>query len=160
MESVVLLGCFIAIGVLGFFLMGKVDKFLGCVQEDKAKHKQTYSLRVAASDFYAAYSVSDLLSDMQEQYPDLQCTLSVGQDEELLQCFDRNGADVIIVSSDIEYPEHPYRYISLEVHPLRLNEGAVTLTPLTTDVQQRKIFWQNDKSHPLVPEFVRQLCRT
>lgn len=160
MESVALLGVFIIIAVSGYFFMGKVDEFLNCIQDNTEKRKQTCCLRIAASDFYTAYSISNVLSDMQEEYPDLQCTLSVGQDNELLQCFDKNQADVIIVSSDIEYPRHPCKHIFLEAHPYKSNEQNVILTPLTTGTQQRKIFWQNSKSHSLVQEFVRQLCQT
>lgn len=160
MESVALLGIFIGIAILGYFFVGKVDKLLNCIQEDNEKRKQTYHLRIAASDFYAAYSISNILSDIQEEYPHLQCTLSVGQDDELLECFDKHKADVIVVSSDIEYPEHPYKQITLEAHPVQINGQGVTLTPLTAGVQQRKVFWQNSKSHPLVSEFVKQLCQT
>ncbi len=160
MESVFLLGCFIAIGIGGFFLMGKVDIFLNHIKyEDKENRKQTCSLRIAVSDFYTAYFISNSLSGMMEKYPDLQCTLWVGQEDELLHYFNKNEADVIVVSSNVEDSGHPSEYISLKVQPLKLNERAVTLTPLTICTQQRKIFWQNDKSHPLVPEFVKQLCQ-
>lgn len=157
MESVALLGGFIVIAILGYFFVEKVGGSLNYIQEDNEKQKQTYCLRIAASDPYVACSISNVLSDMLEEYPDLQCTLSVGQDDELLQCFDKDEADVIIVSSDIGYPKHPYEQIFLEAHPFRSNEQAITFTPLTTSVQQQKIFWQNSKSHPLVPVFVRQL---
>ena len=144
MESVFLLGCFIAIGIGGFFLMGKVDIFLNHIKyEDKENRKQTCSLRIAVSDFYTAYFISNSLSGMMEKYPDLQCTLWVGQEDELLHYFNKNEADVIVVSSNVEDSGHP----------------SETLTPLTICTQQRKIFWQNDKSHPLVPEFVKQLCQ-
>lgn len=102
MESVILLGCFIAIALGGFFLMGKIDKFTTHMQEDTKKRRQAYILQIATSDLYVAYYISDFLSDMLEQYPDLQYTLLVGQEEELLHYFDKNKTDVIIVSSNIE----------------------------------------------------------
>ncbi len=160
MESVTLLGVFIAIAIIGYLFTGKVDKFLSYIQEDNEKQKQIYNLRIAASDFCVAYSISDVLSDMRKEYPDLYCTLSVGKEDELLQFFENNKADVIIVSSDIEYPEYPFKNISIEVHPFKLDEQTVILTPLTTGIQKRKIFWQNSKSQPLVLELVKHLSQS
>ncbi|RHT55885.1 hypothetical protein DW757_11960 [Clostridium sp. AM29-11AC] len=129
------------------------------IQKDTEKHRQTYALRIAASDFYTAYFISNLLSEMLEQYPDLHYTLWIGQEEELLHYFETKKTDVMIVSSDTEYSGHPFRYISFEVSSLNLSSGGVILTPLTAYTQKRKIFWQNGSSHPLIAEFVRRFCQ-
>lgn len=160
MENAVLLGCFIVIALLGFFCMKKIDVFLYNMQKETEQRQQTYSLRVAISDLYPAYSVSNTLAEMQERYPDLRYTLSVGQDDELLQYFDENNTDVIIVSPDIDSSKYPCKCASFESCPLKLNECSITLVPISAEKQQRKIFWQNCKSHPLVPEFVNLLCQT
>lgn len=160
MESVALLGSFIVIAIIGYLFTGKVEKFLNCIQEDNEKQKQTYNLRIAVSDFYAAYPISNVLSNIRKEYPHLQCTISVGKEDELLQFFDKNKADVIIVSSDVEYSKYPFKDILIEVRPFTLDEQTVIFTPLTTGIQQRKIFWQNSKSHPLVSELVKQLSQS
>lgn len=159
MESAILLGGFIAIVLVGFFFMGKIDRFADGIREANKRGKETYTLRIAVSDFYAAYAVSSLLSEMLEQYPYLQYTLWIGQEEELLHSFDKKQSDVIIMSSNIEYGKHSCRYISFEVHPYKLSKNNITLTPFTACAQQQKIFWQNERSHPLVPEFVGRLCQ-
>lgn len=160
MESIALFGSFLVIAILGYFFMGKVDKFLDNIQEnDNEKQMQTYYLRIAASDFYTVCSISNILSEMQKDYPGLQCTLLVGQDDEVLHCFDMDQADIIIVSSDAEYPRHPCSHIILETHPMKVNESSVTLVPINTDVQPRKMFWKT-KSHLLVPEFLKKIRKT
>lgn len=159
MESVILLIGFIVIVLGGFFFMGKIDRFSDSIREANKRGKETYTLRVAVSDFYAAYAASSLLSEMFEQYPHLQYTLWIGQEEELLHSFDKKQSDVIIISSSIEYCKHSCRYISFEVHPYKLSRNNITLTPLTSCTQQQKVFWQNERFHPLVPEFVGRLCQ-
>lgn len=157
MESVILLSSFIVIALGGIFFMGKIDKFLDSIKE--ANKKETYILRIAVSDFYAAYAASSLLSEMLEQYPHLQYTLWIGQTEEVLHSFDKKKADVIIISSNTEYSKHSFRYISLGVRPFKISKNSITLTPLAVCTQQQKIFWQNDRFHPLVPEFIGRFCQ-
>lgn len=159
MESAALFGCFLVIAILGYFFVGKVDRFLNSIQKDEEGQKQIYHLKIVASDFYAASSISNILINLQKKYPDLYCTLLVGKEGELLHYFENTNADMLIVSSDISYPRYPSKNICIEVQPFKLEEKPVILAPLDADIQQRKIFWKNNDLYPFISEFINQLSQ-
>lgn len=157
-KGLVVLGCFAVFAALGYYIMSKLDRFLDEVRQNNGARERAPSLTIATSCLSAIPSVSNALKDIRSRHPNARCSLSVGEEEEVIHSFDAGEADVVIVSAGAECSTPAqWEYITLSGQSFLLEGGAVEVRSATECSQQQKILWKKGARHSLAPEFIHQL---
>ena len=160
MEDIVLLGGFAAIAVFGYFLMARLDHFLDQARQEGNAQEETVHLNIAVSCLAAIPSVSHILEDIRHRYPHVQCSLSVGQDQDVIQSFDGGTADVAIVSAGAKSEaQAQWVWITLAPQPFCTDRGNIEINTIVQNSQRQKVLWKSDDSRSPVSEFIHQLRR-
>ncbi len=159
MEALVLLGGFAAVAAAGYFIMAKIDCFLERVRRQNAERENMLPLHVATSCLHAIPSAAEILNDMGARYPNVQCSLSFGQEREVIRAFDAGDADVAIVSAQAE-SGLPARWECVTVNPRSVFMAYSGLPVKTLDQTPRheKILWKHQAAPFLTAEFVQRFC--
>lgn len=159
MKDLILLISLAGMAIFGYCIMSRLDLFLAEIRKETEYQKLPYSLKIATSSLYAVEPIEKILEDTQSKYPSVQCTLSVGQEQDVLQSFSSGNVDVVIVSSAAEISSpSPWEYITFYPQPLRIRGSDVLLQPISAAAQRQKVFWKQNLSHSPAEEFVHQLC--
>ena len=159
MEAFVLLGGFALIAVGGYYVMVKIDLFLDKVRRQNIAQEKMLPFHVATSCFYAIPSITTILNDIGAKYPDMQCDLSFGQEQEVIKAFDTGNADVAIVSSQAEsgVPAQ-WECVIVNPRPVLMMNGSLPVKTFDQTPRYEKILWKNNGDHFLAAKFVRQFC--
>ena len=161
MEDLVLLGGFAAIAVLGYYSMARLDRFLDKVRQENEEQEQTTCLNIATSCFSAIPAVSDILKDINHLYPSVHCSLSVGQEQEVIKSFDSGDADVAIISADSETESRTlaqWEWITLDPQSFSIDNGIVEVNTVEEGSQHQKVLWKSCDNASMVIHFVHRLC--
>ena len=84
MEYMILLGGLLVFALVGFWMMGRVDRFLNAARAEQEGRQHAECLKIAASDPCVMQPVFKTVSALKEQHPDLWCELSFGREAEVL----------------------------------------------------------------------------
>ena len=76
MEYMILLGGLLVFALVGFWMMGRVDRFLNAARAEQEGRQHAECLKIAASDPCVMQPVFKTVSALKEQHPDLWCELS------------------------------------------------------------------------------------
>lgn len=159
MKELILLGGLAAIAVFGYYIMSRLDGFLNAVEKETERQEEPAYLSIATSSLDAVPEVLHILEEISRRYPQVRCSVSVGQEEEVVQALDAGRADVAVLpagaASDIQAQ---WECISLNPHPLFLDHGMVEMKPMQEAPQPQKILWKNSHAHFWVSEFLCRLC--
>ena len=74
-----MLGGLLVFALVGFWMMGRVDRFLNAARAEQEGRQHTECLKIAASDPCVMQPVFKTVSALKEQHPDLWCELSFGR---------------------------------------------------------------------------------
>lgn len=159
MKALILLGGLAAIAAFGYYIMSRLDGFLNAVEKETERQEEPAYLSVALSSLDAVPEVLHILEEISRRYPQVRCSISIGQEEEVVQALDAGRADVAVLpvgaAGDIQAQ---WECISLNPHPLFLDHGMVEMKPMQEAPQPQKILWKNSPSHFWVSEFLCRLC--
>ena len=160
MEDLVLLGSFAAIVAFGYYIVSKLDLFMGKTLGEDEMRKERPCFHVVTSSLDAVPSVSTALRDISDRHPDVQCSVSVGQEQEVIESFDAGNADVAIVSADAKSRAlAQWKCVALSPKPFLVDDGMVAVKFYDNTPQYQKVLWKKDNPRALTLEFVQQLCR-
>ena len=139
MEGLVLLGGFLGFGLFGYYVVSRLDTFLEALRAGQVpdRREERYHLNVATSSPCAVPVVLGTLRDMEERYPHLRCTLSVGEENELLQALSAGTVDIVIVSAEAVHDDSVrQRGFAIRPQPFVAAEGEVMIQPVDTEAHQ------------------------
>lgn len=159
MKAFILLGGFAAMAVFGYFIMSGLDNFLNAVQKESAGQDERLRLRIATASLDAMPAVSRILKELRERYPSARCSISFGQESEVIRAVDTGVADVAILPAEAaDNIQAQWMCISLDRQPFSLDDGTVEIRSIQERPQLQKILWKNADPHFLLSEFIQQLC--
>lgn len=159
MKELILLGGFAAIAVFGYYIMSRLDGFLNAVQKETERQEKTPYLSIATSSLDAVPEVLHILEEISLRYPEVRCSISIGQAEEVVRALDAGSADVAVLPAEAASSiQAQWECISLNPQSLFLDHGMVEMKPMQKAPQLQKILWKNDHAQLWVSEFLSQLC--
>lgn len=159
MKELILLGGFAAIAIFGYYIMSRLDDFLSAVQKENEQQDETLYLSIATSSLDAVPEILRILKDMSGRYPNVQCRVSIGQEEKVVQAFQAGSADVAVLPAEaVSDIQAQWECISLKPQPLILDHGMVEMKSIQSEPHLQKIIWENNHDHFLVSEFLHQFC--
>lgn len=97
MKELMLLGGLAAIAVFGYYIMSRLDGFLHAVQRETERQEEPPYLSIATSSLDAVPEVLHILEEISRRYPEVRCSISIGQEEEVVQALDAGRADVAVL---------------------------------------------------------------
>lgn len=95
-----MLGGLLVFALVGFWMMGRVDRFLNAARAEQEGRQHAECLKIAASDPCVMQPVFKTVSALKEQHPDLWCELSFGREVEVLGCLSTGNVDVAILPGE------------------------------------------------------------
>lgn len=159
-EDAVLLGIFAAVVVFGYFVMVRLDSFLDKVHNADIARQKNDRLNIATSCPNAVTAIRNAVKDTYERFPDMQCSISLGQEREVLRAVDAGDADVAIVSAEAESGNlSEGRPIVLALQPLFLDDGSVEIKAVGKGPRCQKVLWRAAGDHASARQFIQQLYR-
>lgn len=161
-EAVVLLGGFLAFAAFGYYAVSKLGDFLDQNQTDQDVEydqlEEQGELNIAAASPWAMQVGVNVLKDMKKEHPYLHCTLSMGEEPELLHALGAGDVDIVILYSKAERNKAVrQREVTLPAQPF-INEDGVKITPIHPAMQSQFVAWNNQDRRPFILEFVQKLC--
>lgn len=159
MKELILLGGFAAIAVFGYYIMSRLDGFLNAVQKEAEPQEETPYLSIAISSLGAVPEVLHILEEISLRYPEVRCSISIGQEEDVVRALDAGSADVAVLPAEAASSiQAQWECISLNPQSLFLDHGMVEMKPMQKAPQLQKTLWKNDHAQLWVSEFLSQLC--
>ncbi len=159
-EDAVLLGVFAAIAVFGYFVMVRLDSFLDKAHDAGHARGKSRRLNIATSCPNAVPAIRNAAKDTLERFPDIQCSISLGQEREVLRAVGAGDADVAIVSAEAESrglsESEP---LALAAQSFFMDDGAVEIKAVEEGPRCQKALWRAGGEHALALQFIRQLYR-
>lgn len=161
-EELVLLGGFLAFAAFGYYAVSKLGDFLDQNQADQDaeydQQEEQGELNIAAASPWAMHVGANVLKDMKKEHPYLHCTLSMGEEPELLHALGAGDVDIVILYSKAEQNKAVrQRKVTLPAQPF-INEDGVKITPIHPAMQSQFVAWNNQDRRPFILEFVQKLC--
>ena len=99
-EGIVLLGGFLAVAAFCYYAVSKLGDFLDQNQADRDaaydQWEEQGDLNIAAANPWAMQAGSQVLKDMKREHPNLHCTLSMGEEPELLHALGAGDVDIVL----------------------------------------------------------------
>lgn len=160
MEDFVLLGSFAAAAILGYYIMARVDNFLGKVRQKNEEQERTTGLNIATTCFNVIPTGSNILKDI-NHLSNVHCNLSVGHEQEVIKPFDGGDADGAIISanSDIKSETLTQRKcIALTPQSFSRENRITKGKPVEKSPQHQKVLWESSDKQSFVLNFVHYLC--
>ena len=159
MKELILLGGFAAIAIFGYYIMSRLDAFLNAVQKEAEQQEETPYLSIATSSLEAVPEVLHILEEISLRYPEVRCSIAIGQVEEVVRALDAGSADVAVLPAEAASSiQAQWECISLNPQSLFLDHGMVEMKPMQKAPRLQKILWKNDHVQFWVSEFLSQLC--
>ena len=159
MKALILLGGLAAMAAFGYYIMSRLDGFLNAVEKETERQEEPAYLSVALSSLDAVPEVLHILEEISLRYPEVRCSISIGQAEEVVRALDAGSADVAVLPAEAASSiQAQWECISLNPQSLFLDHGMVEMKPMQKAPQLQKILWKNDHAQLWVSEFLSQLC--
>lgn len=159
MEAFILLGGFAVMAVFGYYIMSRLDNFLDTVQKENERQDERLCLCIATASPDAIPTVSNILKEIRNRYPDVQCRISFGEESAVLRAVEAGTADVAILSAEAsDSIQAQWKCISLDQRPFFVDNGTVEIRSIEERPRLQKILWKSADPHFLVLEFIQQLC--
>ena len=150
MEDIIWLGSLFAMAVFGYYVMYRLGIFLEKTENQTQEKPQR--LHIAAS----APEDIPLLLNVAEKYPDMEYVLSVGQEEQIVNCLKAGNVDAAIVSAQAKSDSNMQcELLDLDPVPFTVCDSQREIFPVETCVQHRKIVWNTGVSLP----FIKDICK-
>ena len=144
MKELILLGGLAAMAAFGYYIMSRLDGFLHAVQKETERQEEPPYLSIATSSLDAVPEVLHILEEISRRYPEVRCSVSIGQEEEVVQALDAGRADVAVLPAGAASGiQARWECISLDPRPLFLDHGTVEMKSIQKAPQLQKILWKN-----------------
>ena len=161
-EGLVLIGGFLAVAAFCYYGVSKLGDFLDQNRVDQEEaydpQEEQGELNIAAASLCAIQVGSKVIKDMEKEHPNLHCTLSMGEEPELLHALDAGDVDIVILYSKAERSKTVrQREVMLSAQPF-INEDGLKITPIHPAMQSQFVAWNNQDRRPFILEFVQKLC--
>lgn len=161
-EGLVLIGGFLAFSAFGYYAISKLGDFLVESRADEAgvydSQQVQGELNIAAESLCAIQAGSKVLKDMEKEHPNLHCTLSMGEEPELMHALGAGSVDIVILYSKAGRNKAiRQREVFLQAQPFQ-NENGVEITPIHPAMQSQFVVWNHQDCRPFILEFVQKLC--
>lgn len=162
MRDLLLLAGVGAICVYGYFVMGRLDRFLAHNSHVPAFPQQSGGERlyIGFSQTLSANGLSELLEQYSLKYPGVSVILFTGSDEELIKKLSQDELDLIFLPESIENPSKAHydsRQILLLCAPLVTPRGGLPIEPISEAVIPQHIFCRRTQKSPSVRRFIECL---
>ena len=145
MKDFVLLIVVLVAFIYGYFLMGKLDKFL---EENQSQKLISGSkLRIGFETPVIIDSIADLLEQFSSEYPNYELNLFYGSVSEIINGLGNNKLDFgFIIESSNDILKDEYCSLSLQIKQSVINLDSVDITvhPINTIEKPARVIWQND----------------
>ena len=151
-----------AFAVYGYYAISRLGDFLDQKQADGEEgfvlQEEQGELNIAAASLCAMQMGSKVLKDMQREHPNLHCTLSMGEEPELLHALGEGDVDIVILYTRAGWNKAVrQREVMLRAQSF-INEDGVKITPIHPAIQSQFVAWKNQDRRPFIMEFVQKLC--
>ena len=131
--------------IYGYFLMGKLDKFL---EENQSQKLISGSkLRIGFETPVIIDSIADLLEQFSSEYPNYELNLFYGSVSEIINGLGNNKLDFgFIIESHNDILKDEYCSLSFQIKQSVINPDSVDITvhPINTIEKPARVIWQND----------------
>lgn len=162
MQDVLLLAAVAATFAFGWFLMGKLDRFL-----EENRHTQELrlssgenSLRIGFCDPTVADSMTNVLEQYSKLYPDVSVHIFCGSEGELLKGFFAGKVDVIFLPETAVIPSHIQynsKIVSLNYTPLMMKYGGLLIEPIAGGHIIQNALWSGGTASIFICSFMKCL---
>lgn len=162
MQDVLLLAAVAVTFAFGWFLMGKLDRFL-----DSNRHRQEVqlssgenTLRLGFCNATVADSITNILEQYSKFYPNVSVRIFCGSEEELLKGLSAGKFDVIFLPENAEIPAHIHynsKMISLNDTPVMMKYGGLPIEPIAGGHISRKVLWIDETTYTFASSFMKCL---
>ena len=161
-EGTVLMGGFLALAAVVYYAISKLGDVLDHIDAywgtEPAPRAGQSHLNIGAANLWAMRRGSQAVKEMKARHPDLYCTVSVGEESELLHALSAGDVDLVILPSRPDGGrEVRQREIALQAQPF-INEDGVTVTPIHPAAESQFVAWKEGDSRPFLVEYVETLC--
>ena len=131
-----MLGGLLVFALVGFWMMGRVDRFLNAARAEQEGRQHAECLKIAASDPCVMQPVFKTVSTLKEQHPDV--AILPGE----------TGGGAAFESRDFLFSPVSFRAV----------EDCTTLSSIDTSVRRQRILLKQNTSASLAAEFVQRIC--
>lgn len=145
MKDFVLLIVVLAAFVYGYFLMGKLDKFLE--ENESQKHISGSKLRIGFETPALIDSIADLLEQFSSEYPNYELNLFYGSVSEIINGLENNKLDFgFIIENSNDILKDEYCSLSFQIKQSVITPGSIdnAVHPINTIEKPARVIWQND----------------
>lgn len=162
MTYLLLIVVIIIFGVLGFFLMKRIDCFLEKNRKEQVKLLESSEryLRIGVSNPYVIDSCSDAVEKCGKKFPDFEVLFYSGTEEELLKAFLANRLDLLFlpeksaVKMDDDYCS---KEIELSCVSTIMSDAGLTVEFVGEKKNKLKSFWKQDHKKQVIVELLKCL---
>lgn len=146
----------------GWFLMGRMDRFLesGCAVRNPQLSSGEGFLRLGVCSPTAADGVASVLERYSRLHPELSARMFCGSAEELLQGLSDGKFDVIFLPENAEIPVRmPYhsRLVALRCTPAVMKYDGLPIEPIADGQILQKALWGGEAASAFAVCFLNYL---
>ena len=151
MQDVLLLAVVAATFAFGWFLVGKLDRFLESnhhMQELQLSSGEN-TLRLGVCNPTAADSIANVLAQYSKLYPDTSVCIFYGAEDELLNGLSAGKFDVIFLPENADIPAHMQynsKMVSLHYTPAMMKYGGLPIEPIADGHITQKVLWVGESA--------------
>lgn len=162
MQYVLLIAVVAAAFVFGWFLMGKLDRFLeaNCHRQELQHSSGENTLQIGFCNPTAADSIFAVLEQYSKLYPDISIRLFCGSEEELLKGISAGRFNMIFLPENAEIPAHMhynFKVVSLNHTPVLMKYGGLPIEPITDGPIIQITLWVDGAASAFINYFIKCL---
>ena len=163
MQYVLLIAGVAAAFIFGWFLMGKVDRFLeaNCRGQELPLLLNGGTLQIGFCNPMAADGISDVLEQYSNLHPDTSVRIFCGSEDEVLKDFSSGRFDVIFLPENGKIPaymqNHNSMTVSLNYTPVIMRYGGLPIEPIEDGNILQNVLWKGEGASDSVSCFMKCL---
>lgn len=165
MQLVLVLAGLAAVFCFGWYLMGRLDRFLESSQKERELRAapEDNTLRIGVSNPLVADSIGQALEQYSRQYPETLTRLFYGSEEELRRKLSHHMLDVIFLPEHVSVPDGTYynvRKVMMHCAPVAMNYGGLPIEPIADGRAGQLVLWTAETKTSFIDRFIECLqCR-
>lgn len=155
MKEIFLACAVVAIFVLGFFIMKKVDGFLENNRRRTDEERTENQLLLAFDNPMIHDSLTPIFEAFSKKNPDCQLRFLFGKPEEILDELDKNRVDFGFISHTASENQEAFNclILSSEQNSIFCENIGYPLEPLNRENVQTSVIWKKDSDSALTDSF-------
>ncbi|SCH81194.1 Uncharacterised protein [uncultured Clostridium sp.] len=152
----------IIFGVLGFFLMKRVDRFLENSRKEQVKLLESSEryLRIGTANPYVIDACAEAFEKCEKKFPNSEVQFYSGIEEKLIEALMAHKLDLVflpensVVKMDTDCRS---KAIELSCASTIMSEASVTVELVGEKKSRLKAFWERDHKEQVIVEFLKCL---